>query len=369
MNDLNTQEQGKNENKSNKSKFNLSITSLRDLFLPLFILAFLISTYFYFSEAFGGSISTIYIIQSKFSIHFGVTLLVFVFLSFLAGPYLAFFGGFLGELLYQLAYYNTIYIEWCLIVGILGILSGIYKYKPLKYSNGITVYYSFLIILITSTIISSLIILFKFVLAAPISLKSVLIDYGFKFFFEAFLSIIFTVPLLLLTYDRVLAKNEKHIYELFLTHHPIYQMDHTFYLKFGRTYIYFCSRCSGVFIGAFITGFFLDFIDKAFEIILPPEFAVLLCIILPIPSVIDWGTQSYGLRTSNTQIRLFTGFFLGAALYLLSYSRKYYLLMLFLIVFYLILVSILMFLGRSRNSEEEEDYDEMTLEQDDLYEE
>jgi len=357
----------KDEGHQGQSKFFklLSIDSLREIFLPLFELIFIIIAYFYFSQAFG-SISTVYVVESTFSLHFGVTLLLFVFLSYLAGAELGFLGGIIGELLYQLAFYDWVYLEWIFLVGILGLLSGLYKYKPLKYSNGIKIYYTFLSVLISSSIITGLLILFTLFLGPTMSLNSILIDYGFKFFFEAFITIVFTVPILLVLYDRILAKRERYIYELFLTHHPIYESDHTFHLKFGRTYFYFCSRCSGVLVGAFISAFFMDFLEKAFSFTIVPELAVILCIVLPIPSVIDWGTQSFGFRSSNTPLRLFTGFFLGMGLNYLAYTSKYYFFMVLVVGLYFFLVALLMYLGKRRRSGDSKE-DPIQIEQEDLY--
>ena len=355
-------EDGKATSTSKKIHFN----NLRKIFLPLFILEFIIISYYYFSEAFG-SISTIYVQGNGFSIHFGVTLLLFVFFSYLGGAEQGFLGGALGELFYQLVNYEMIHFEWCLIVGLLGLLSGLYKYKPLKYTDADKTYYTFLSVLITSGIISGVIMLTQLLFAPSLRLKTILIDYGFKFFFEAFISIVFIVPILLICYDRIFAKREKYIYELFLTHHPIYESDHTFHLKFGRTYFYFCSRCSGVLIGAITSAFFIELIQKIFNIPFNAELAVILCILLPIPSVIDWGSQSFGVRTSNTRLRLFTGFFLGMGLNLLAYTRRYYFFMVIIVGLYFFLVVLLMYLGKRRSSKKNEEENKIPIDKEDFY--
>ncbi|MFW9970072.1 MAG: hypothetical protein ACFFDF_07705, partial [Candidatus Odinarchaeota archaeon] len=105
---------------------------LRKIFLNLLIIAFITISYVYISEPFG-SISTIFINNQEFTIHFGITLLLFTFLSVLAGPINGLITGFLGEYLYQLAFYDRLYFEWLFIIAIYGFLVGLYKYKPLKY--------------------------------------------------------------------------------------------------------------------------------------------------------------------------------------------------------------------------------------------
>ena len=122
---------------------------LRFIFLNLLISGFIIITYIYNAEVFG-SISTIFIENQKIFLHFGLTLSLFSFFSVLAGSIHGFIDGFLAEFLYQVAFYQEIYLEWCLIVGILGFLIGLYKYEPLKYHEGIKVYYTFLLLVINS---------------------------------------------------------------------------------------------------------------------------------------------------------------------------------------------------------------------------
>lgn len=318
---------------------------LRIIFLNLFISTFIIMCYFYVAEFFG-SISTIFLKNSKWFINLGVTLLIFTFFSALAGKYHGFIAGFIGESLYQLAYYDVIYIHWCLIVAIWGFLSGIWKYKPLKYQNLRNLGYIVIIIFLSSLFTMVLIIFFQIILFSS-HFQSIIINYGLKFLINAFIVIVM-VPILLFLYDKALATNEKHLYYLLLTHHTVSQSDHTFFLKFGRTYIYFCSRCSGVILGGIMAFFFTHLIEKIYNTVITPELAVLLCVLLPIPGLIDWGTQRLTLRKSTTQSRLLTGFVIGSALHLMSFTREYYLLMILLVIFYFSIVGILIYFGQRR---------------------
>ena len=96
----------------------------RIIFLNLLISMFIIISYVYIAESFG-SISTIFIESQEFILRFGFTLLLFTFLSVLAGSLHGLIDGFIAEFIYQLAFYNQIYFEWCLIVAILGLLIGL----------------------------------------------------------------------------------------------------------------------------------------------------------------------------------------------------------------------------------------------------
>jgi uncharacterized membrane protein len=305
-------------------------------------------SYIYISESFG-SISSPYIGTDSFSIVFSVSLLILTFFSVLSGPLPAFFAGFLGELVYQIAFYNTIYIDWCFIIAIYGSLAGIYKYKPLKYHSIKNIFYSIVILFINSLIAIILVVtatMFFHYSSLPLSV--LFSNFGLKFFFQTLLSVIISVPILLIIFDKIFASKEQHLYYMLLTHHPISASDHTFFFQFGRTKIYFCSRCSGMVIGIILSVFF----THLFQLIVNPQFsselAFIVIIIFPIPGLIDWGTQKLLLRTSTTESRLFTGFIIGIALHFISLTREYYLLTLILITVYFSIFFLFFYFGQKR---------------------
>ena len=321
---------------------------LRVLFLNLLITAFIIMCYFYLSEIFG-SISTIYLENSKVYIQFGVVLLIFTIFSILAGYYQGFIAGFSGELLFQLAYYDSINLNWCLIVAIWGFFCGLYKYKPLRYQVKIKIIFHIIILFGSSLFLVAFIVIFELFFSTQQSdIETIILAYGIKFVIQALLTVIILVPIILFFYDHALGVKERHLYYILFTHHPITMNDHTFSLTFGRTSIYFCSRCSGVIIGGIIAFFFTQLIEKIYNIEFPPELAVLLCILLPIPGLIDWGTQRMLLRTSTTESRLLTGFIIGNALHFISLTKNYYYFIIFLLILYFSILGILMFFGHKK---------------------
>ncbi|MFX0083321.1 MAG: DUF2085 domain-containing protein [Candidatus Hodarchaeota archaeon] len=334
MNEIPQKEEGKNYS--------------RLIFINLLISIFIIISYIYTSEAFE-SISTYFIENQEYYIRFGTALLIFTFLSVLAGSIHGLIDGFLAELVYQIAYYHEIYFEWCLIVAILGLLVGLYKYKPLKYHEGIKVYYTFLALVISSFIITGIIILLQLLYyPGQFTLESIIIDYGFKFFSQALISIVFLVPILLILYDKIFAAEENHLYSMILTHHPVSASDHTFYLKFGRTKIYFCSRCSGVILGGLVALFGTHMLEQTFQTEFSSEIALILIIILPLPGIIDWGTQRLLLRKSTTGSRLFTGFIIGNALHFMSFTYKYYFYTLLILITYFSVFGALIYFGHKK---------------------
>ena len=69
----------------------------------------------------------------------------------------------------------------------------------------------------------------------------------------------------------------------------------------------FCTRCSGQWIAtvacvALMLGF-------RFEIVLPVWMVILS--LLPMPALLDWVTQTWGIRESTTLLRMLTGSMLG----------------------------------------------------------
>jgi uncharacterized membrane protein len=339
---------------------------LRVIFLNLLIIAFITISYVYISEPIG-SISTPFIVRQEFSVQFGIMLLIFSFFSVLAGPINGLVAGFLGEFLYQLAFYDSLFFEWCFIIAILGFLCGLYKYKPLKYHEGIKVYYTFIILIVITIIISGLMILFQYIFYGnQQSFEIIFLNYGFNFFLNSLISTIFLIPILLFIYDKFLAKDERDLYYMWLTHHPVSASDHTFYLKFGRTRIYFCTRCSGVIIGGLIALFSTYLTQKILGVEFNAEIALLLCIILPLPGIIDWGTQRLLLRKSTTGSRLFTGFIIGLALHFMSFTYDYYFYTLLILTGYFSIFFLLVFLGHKKemrllDEEYEEEYDDFSL--------
>ncbi|MHA1235061.1 MAG: DUF2085 domain-containing protein [Promethearchaeota archaeon] len=302
---------------------------IRTIFVKIITVFFIFMSYLYTSESFG-SVSSPYIGTVNFFFFFSVSLLILAFFSVLSGPLPAFFAGFLGELVYQIAFYHTIYIDWCFIVAIYGSLAGIYKYKPLKYQNIKKIFYSIVILVINSIIATILVVTATMLFhSSALPLTELFSNFGLKFFIQTLTSVIILVPILLIIFDKIFS-------------------DHTFYFQFGRTKIYFCSRCSGMIIGIIISVFF----THLFQMIVNPQFsselAFLIIIIFPIPGLIDWGTQKLLLRTSTTESRLFTGFIIGIALHFISFTREYYAYTLILVTVYFGIFFLFFYFGQKK---------------------
>lgn len=305
----------------------------RKIFINIFISLFIIICYSLFSSVLG-SISTPFITSDEFFIQFNLPLFIFTFLIILAGPLHGFITGFLSEFIFQVTYYRMVYIDWCLIVGILGLIVGIYRYRI-----GIKIYKT-AISIFTSSIITAIIILGVHYLKnlGSLELGQILINYSLKYIIISMISIQIWIPLLILIYDKFFASKERDLYYFSLTHHPASEKDHTFYFQFGETKIYLCSRCSGLVIGGITAIFLTTTIELAFKFKFNPELALVLLILFPIPAEIDWGTQKLRGRKSSTGSRIFTGILLGSGLHFVKLSQQYFLIGLGFVVLYFSIV-------------------------------
>lgn len=327
--------------------------NLRAIFLFLFRVFVFIIIYYYCSINFN-SISRPFIENQTFFIQFNLSLFIFAIFSNLFGWKIGFISGFLGEFLYQLSFFpeHAIYFEWVFLLALMGLLFGIYEYKPLKYQKGTTkIFNNFLVFIISSFIILILSVFFT-VLNSALDLELILLNVGFKLFMEIITSAVFLVPILIFIIDMLFSSTEREIYNVLLTHHSYFEIDHTFKIKFGRTNVYFCSRCSGMIISLVISSFMVYLYENITETPFNQEFAFFLCIFLPIIPLIDWGTQKLRYRKSNTNLRLLTGFILGISLYLLAFTRDYLMLMSIIIIIYFSIFFLIYYVGYKKELKE-----------------
>lgn len=89
---------------------------------------------------------------------------------------------------------------------------------------------------------------------------------------------------------------------------------------FGRE-LRLCARCSGVVLGFITLKILLTILifSMSYSILFHIGFPVSL--LLALPSIVDWTTQSLGFRQSNNNLRLATGFLEGAGVALLSLTN------------------------------------------------
>jgi len=95
---------------------------------------------------------------------------------------------------------------------------------------------------------------------------------------------------------------------LLLAHHTPDKLRRTIQISIRGKTVYLCARCTGRY-SALLGIFIAWFLGYGF-----PTWAYFpLFTFLPLPSVVDWFTQSCKLRESTNTIRIFTGFLFGIA--------------------------------------------------------
>ncbi|MHA1733783.1 MAG: DUF2085 domain-containing protein [Promethearchaeota archaeon] len=231
-------------------------------------------------------------------------------------PWTAVTGLFLGEFLVQAVAYGS--FSFLLVVPSIpfAIFTGLPRYEKRKYLEG-----SKLVNLSFYNLVASLVSmgLYYWILWALVgSISDELLFSMLYYFLGIFVSSFFLGALLVYGFERFTAYDE--LYAEILTHHPPSMSDHAFGIVINGSKIYFCSRCSGMVVGALALSFLSNFVDLSTS----QEFIFWACVVIPAPSLVDWGTQKLGLRTSNTPTRLVSGASIGMAMYFLSHVRGEY---------------------------------------------
>ncbi|MEM2210788.1 MAG: DUF2085 domain-containing protein [Nitrososphaerales archaeon] len=102
------------------------------------------------------------------------------------------------------------------------------------------------------------------------------------------------------------------LWELLIAH------NHWFTISFGSKSIKLCARCTGVILGFISLSILSINLNLTFFFSLPITYQIILCILLAIPVILDWVTQSWRIRVSNNKLRLITGFSEGVGISLLA---------------------------------------------------
>jgi uncharacterized membrane protein len=135
----------------------------------------------------------------------------------------------------------------------------------------------------------------------------------------------------------------------FIAHHPVEDDDHTFILPVGKVRVYVCTRCSAMILGVGITTFVTALIIDVGRFI-PSPLAFWIGILLPLVAMIDWGLQALHIRKATTLSRIITGFFLGAAMQILTYAQDYFYPLLVVVSGYLLAFLILTIIRQKKRS-------------------
>lgn len=111
--------------------------------------------------------------------------------------------------------------------------------------------------------------------------------------------------------------SNKNLLKVFICHKL---PERTFKIK--NHYFPVCSRCTGIYIGAFSYFIFVYFVYVQYNIAM-----ILSAILMVLPTFSDGITQFFGFRESNNTLRFFTGLIAGVGLGILVKALKWFLIL------------------------------------------
>jgi len=125
---------------------------------------------------------------------------------------------------------------------------------------------------------------------------------------------------------------------------------HWFTLKVGNYSFRFCSRCSGLITGVVLFSI-LNITTNLLNILnMPIFFQIGASVILAIPAIIDWVTQSWRMRKSTNSLRYITGILEGVGISLLIFTPIVFLYKMYLLLIVLGITTIIGLLGIRKHS-------------------
>jgi uncharacterized membrane protein len=242
------------------------------------------------------------------SVNFIICYFVIATFSAIFGMIPGIVGSVIGDILFQIINIGFIQWQFSLVSLLLAMGGGIFKYSREHTIPKLRIMKYLYTVLITG-LITGLII------------GTYLEELGVSYLVSVLLSYAFAPVISILIMDRVLKflSNENGVvYRMGLTHHFELEADHAVPIDIGGYKVFTCTRCTGTATGI-IAALFIErlFFDIS-NIELTPEIAFIFCVVLPIPGLIDWGTQSAQLRKSNDKMRIFTGILLGMSIEFLT---------------------------------------------------
>jgi uncharacterized membrane protein len=95
----------------------------------------------------------------------------------------------------------------------------------------------------------------------------------------------------------------------------------------GGIYMPTCARCSGIYIGFFISAIILFLMFRKKESSLPPIYIIILMVLFILSTIIDGALSYLTTISTNNILRLVTGFLCGSAIMVILYpifNYEYY---------------------------------------------
>lgn len=100
---------------------------------------------------------------------------------------------------------------------------------------------------------------------------------------------------------------------------PLLAHSHWFSIRARGKELRLCARCSGVVLGFLsLKGLWTALFTPSLKGVIPFHIGFPVALLLALPAISDWVTQTVGFRESTNSIRLFTGFLEGVGILCLS---------------------------------------------------
>ncbi len=90
-------------------------------------------------------------------------------------------------------------------------------------------------------------------------------------------------------------------------------------LAIGNAVLPVCSRCSGIYMGFFVTAIILFIMFRGKENDLPPPYILIIFSIFFLSMIIDGIASNFGLYNTNNNIRFITGLLCGSSVMVITY--------------------------------------------------
>jgi uncharacterized membrane protein len=163
------------------------------------------------------------------------------------------------------------------------------------------------------------------VIGALISVFLIDPSLSIAFLISELISFVFLSPIIIIIIDRILRQTSNDhgvIYKPVLTHHYEMDSDHAISVKIDGYHIFLCTRCTGTITGI-LFGLLIERILFFSGTPINANLALTLSILLPIPGLVDWGSQKLLYRKSNDTIRIITGVLLGIAMHMMTFTKSF----------------------------------------------
>jgi uncharacterized membrane protein len=105
-----------------------------------------------------------------------------------------------------------------------------------------------------------------------------------------------------------------------ISHHSEEYYNRTIRIRIRGKNLHICARCTGITSSFLISAIVVFFLRIFLGFFINPYIALIISVILLIPTMVDWATQKLEFRESTNKIRIGLGILLGIGFTLLQFA-------------------------------------------------